>query len=218
VIIDGIFFVVIIVLFARSLRVAPARGKGSGGMPIKPANPQLTHLLEYADNLFRTKKYLVSEKAYLKVLKIDHRNVTAYTRLGMIYHIQKNYDDAIECFALAAQIAPSAPAHQRLSLVLVENGNYIKAISAMEKAIMFEPTPLRYIGLAKIYQRLANNAKATTALERAVQIEPTKQGLQLLAEAYVQSKNRSAAQKTYQQLLEIEPNDKKANHWLSQPH
>lgn len=133
----------------------------------KAPSPRLKQLSDYADRLYSERKWLAAEKAYLNVLKLDHRNVTAYSHLGVIYSTQKNYADAIECFQIAARLRPSGATLQNLGLAFFDNHNYMKAVAAYEKAIMFEPTALRYIGLAKSYRRLANLPAALEALDKA---------------------------------------------------
>ena len=130
-------------------------------------SPRLKQLTDYADRLYAERKWLAAEKAYLSVLKLDHRNVTAYSRLGVIYSTQKNYADAIECFQIAARLKPSGTTMQNLALAFYDNRNYMKSVAAYEKSIMFEPTVLRYLGLAKAYRHLANTASALEALDKA---------------------------------------------------
>jgi len=147
-------------------------------------SPQLVQLTDYADRLYAEKKWLAAEKAYLKVLKLDHKNITAYTHLGVIYSTQKNMADAIECFEIAARLRPSGSTYQNLGLAYYDNHNYIKSIAALEKANMFEPAVQRYVGLSKAQRKLSNLPGAIAALEKATALEPSKRILQLLSEAY----------------------------------
>lgn len=150
----------------------------------KRSSPRLAQMATYADRLFAEKKWLAAEKAYLGVLKLDHKNVTAYSHLGIIYSTQKNMADAIECFQIAARLKPSGTTFQNLGLAYYDNRNYIKSIAAFEKAIMFEPTAQRYVGLSKAHHKLSNNEASLKALEQAAAADPTKRILQLLADAY----------------------------------
>ena len=45
---------------------------------------RLESLLEIAGRFYAEKNFLAAEKAYLKVLKVDHKNSLAYSRLGFI--------------------------------------------------------------------------------------------------------------------------------------
>ncbi len=152
----------------------------------KRANSQLIQLSTYADRLYTERKWLAAEKAYLSVLKLDHKNVTAYVHLGIIYSTQKNMPDAIECFTIATRLRPSGSTYQNLALAFYDNHNYIKAAATYEKAIMFEPAAQRYVGLAKTHVKLHNLPAAALAFEHAANLDPSKRILQRLADIYEQ--------------------------------
>ncbi len=186
------------------LEVAPA----ASAAPLTPAPPQttkLTQLVSYADRLFAEKKWLAAEKAYLSVLKLDHKNVTAYSHLGIIYSTQKNLPDAIECFGIAARLHPSGTTLQNLALAYLDNRNLMKAIAAFQKAIMFEPTAARYVGLSRAQAKLGNLQDAITSLEAAVELEPNKRTLQMLAETCDEAERPVAAAKAWRKLREVDP-------------
>lgn len=163
-------------------------------------SPRLIQMTTYADRLFAEKKWLAAEKAYLGVLKIDHKNITAYSHLGIIYSTQKNMPDAIECFEIAARLHPSGTTLQNLALAFFDNRNYIKSIAAFEKAIMFEPTAQRYVGLSKSHGKLHNTAQVIAALEKAAELDPTQRILQMLAEAYDEAGRKDQAAATRKRL------------------
>ena len=158
-------------------RLAAIRPSGSDK---KKVSPRLIQAEQYALRLYKEKHYHSAEKAYLNVLKLDHRNASAYSHLGIIYSILHNFPEAVECFELAARFSPSAATYQNLGLGYYENRNFMKSIAAYEKAIMFEPSVLRYIGLGKAYDKLGNGAKAIEALEKAVEMDPTPKHIELL--------------------------------------
>jgi tetratricopeptide (TPR) repeat protein len=149
----------------------------------KPTATRITQLSDYADRLFVEKKWLAAEKAYLSVLKVDHKNVTAYSHLGIIYSTQKSLPDAIECFTIATRIKPSGSTYQNLALAFFDNKNYIKSIAAFKKAIMFEPTSQRYVGLSRAQQKLGATTEAVETLKTAVKLDDSPRVKQLLAEA-----------------------------------
>ena len=174
---------------SRSVGVSAATG------PLAPAakSPQLTQLTEYANRLYTEKKWLSAEKAFLNVLKLDHKNVGAYSHLGIIYSTQKNTLDAIECFQIAARLRPSASTYQNLAMAYYENKNYVKAAAAFDKSIIFEPSVSRYIGLSKAKKQLADPNGTIRALEHASHLEPTERILLLLEQAYNEGKRRDEA-------------------------
>ncbi len=206
----GLLFILAVVIFYRSLRDLGRRPAQAAVVATKKAPVRLTQTAEYADRLFKEKKFLAAEKAYLELIKVDHKNAQAYSRLGIIYSRLKNHGDAIECFQIASQLAPSAGSFHNLGLIFYENKNYIKSIAAFEKSIMFEPSAERYKSLARSYQKLANWGKMAATLEKAVEIHVSKDTLGLLANAYMASGARQKALEVYKRILELDPNDAKA--------
>lgn len=175
---------------------------GVAPTPLAPdrTSARLAQMVTYADRLFSEKKWLSAEKAYLGVLKIDHKNITAYSHLGIIYSTQKNMPDAIECFEIAARLHPSGTTFQNLALAYFDNRNYIKSIAAYEKAIMFEPTAGRYVGLSKSHAKLHNLPQVIAALKKAADLDPTQRVLKMLADTYEEAGQKEQAAATRKRL------------------
>lgn len=200
--IEFIFFIGAVALVWYRLRRLPSTTQAVGQ---KEISPKLTQLTQYADRLYSEKKWVAAEKAYLEVLKLDHRNIVAYSHLGIIYSTQKQYSDAIECFQIAAQIKPSAITFQNLGLVYYENRNFIKSVAAMEKAIMFEPSANRYVAVSKACRKLADPTRVIAALEKAAEINPGVRILELLADAYIDAGKKDEAAEIRAKLSKIQP-------------
>jgi len=180
----------------------------------RKVSPQLAQLSTYADRLYGERKWLAAEKAYLNILKLDHKNITAYSHLGVIYSTQKNMADAIECFAIAARLRPSGTTLQNLGLAYFDNRNFIKSIAAYEKAIMFEPTAQRYVGLSKGFLKLSDLPQAVAALEKAASLDGSKRILKLLAGVYDTAGRKSDTRATYRKIHELDPQDAEAARYL----
>src|SRR5687768_12283461 len=110
----ALVFIVAVFIFYRSLAELSRRGVTKAVVPGKKPSQRLSQTAEYADRLFKEKKFLPAEKAYLELIKHDHKNALAYSRLGIIYSRLKNRGDAIECFQIASQFAPSAASFHNL--------------------------------------------------------------------------------------------------------
>ena len=191
------------VLLRSLTHLEPATAASPSMAPSRNA-ARVAQMSEYADRLYSEKKWLAAEKAYLGVLKLDHKNVTAYVHLGIIYTAQKNLPDAIECFQIAARLRPSGVTFQNLGLAYFDNHNYIKSIAAFEKAIMLEPSAARYVGLSKAQNKLKDFAAMTTSLEKAAALEPSKKILSLLLDAYVDAERTTDAAATRRRIAQIE--------------
>jgi tetratricopeptide (TPR) repeat protein len=182
-VIEVLIVVGAVVVFARVMR--DSQPAPTEALAPRRITKQLTTLVTYADRLYSEKKWLAAEKAYLNVLKLDHKNLTAYSHLGIIYSTQKNLADAIECFEIAARLKPGAPTYQNLGLSYYENRNYMKAIAAFDKSIMFEPTAPRFIGLSKAYKKVNNTTGLIASLEHAAELDQSMRVQELLIGAYI---------------------------------
>ena len=177
--------------------------------PAQAAVTKIQELTEYAGRLESTKKYTSAEKVYLQILKIDHRHVPTYTRLATLYSAQKNTTDAIECFQIATQLAPSGETFYNLGLAYYDNQNPMKAVAAFEKAIMFQPSIPHYVGLAKAFNRLHDGDRVVSTLEQAVVFEPSPKILWLLVDAYSAAGRTDELPALYQRIKELDPRDKR---------
>ena len=180
---DAVVIIAAIVL-GQTLKLSTTAAAAAPSLAPRRPTPQLTTAVSYADRLFAEKKWLAAEKAYVAVLKLDHKNLTAYSHLGIIYSTQKNFADAIECFQIGVRLRPTASTHQNLAMAYYENRNYVKAISAYEKSIMFEPSAARYIGLSKAYRKVSNTTQVVASLEQAIALDDSPRIKDLLAAAY----------------------------------
>lgn len=171
---------------------------------------ELTQLSEYAEKLYLQRKYLSAEKVYLKILKLDHKNVVAYRRLGLIYSAQKNYDEAIESFQIAAHLDPTTVNFFNLGVAFYENSNFVKALAAFEKGLIFGATAELYAALGKTQLKLNNTTQGVHSFEKAVQLKGDKKLLSQLAEIYMLAGRNDEAMQTYEKVLKIDPTDAKA--------
>lgn len=170
---------------------------------------KIEDLLEYASRLRASNKYTGAEKVYLQILKIDHKHVPTYSRLGTLYSAQRNYPDAVNCFEMAAQLQPSGSTYFNLGLAYFENRNHMKAIAAFEKSVMFEPTLQRHIGLAKAFKKTGDIPRMVSALEQAVNVEENPKVLWLLAEGYETVGRTEDMTRIHERIRELDPKDPK---------
>jgi tetratricopeptide (TPR) repeat protein len=213
---EAAFFAIIIYFVYRQLTLLnPRPASQNQAVATKTVSPKIQQLSEYAARLYDERKFLMAEKTYLEILRIDHKHVQAYNRLGLIAAALKKREDAIESFRMVSQLAPSAQSYHNLGLAYYENKNYIKAIAAFEKAIMFEANAARYIAMAKAYQRILNKGKMLAALEKACELEPSQQNLTILADAYAYHRETHKARSTYERVLKLDPANQKAKRALS---
>jgi tetratricopeptide (TPR) repeat protein len=177
---------------------------------------RLEGLLEVAGRYYAEKNYLAAEKAYLKVLKVDHKNSLAYSRLGFIYSHFGQVDDAIECFQIVADNYPNAASYYNLAMMLFKNRRFKRSANALEKSIDMEETPARLVALARIYRVMGSYDKQIKTLKRALELEKDNVSImQLLAETYIHENMKKEAEHTFKQILKIDPNNLRAKQALT---
>lgn len=125
---------------------------------------ELGRLLGTANRYFMERKWKAAEKAYVKVLKHDHKNITAFRRLGLVYSYLHEYADAAECCEYVIKRQPTAVDLQNYATVLYHQRQIEQAITMMQRALELEPSLSRYIGLAKLYQAEGEDDKQLQAL------------------------------------------------------
>jgi len=202
-----VIILAVVVFYYASLRFDAGALKAAMGGAKGPT--QVARMIEFADRLYGQRKWLAAEKAYLEVLKRDHKNLVAYSHLGVIYSTQKNYADAIECFKIAASLSPSAATWQNLGLAQYENKEYASAAAAFEKAIIAEPSAQRYLAVGRAYKQLGDVPHMIPALERAAELDPSFKVLQALFEGYKMAGDKPKATEIYYKLKEMLPAETK---------
>ncbi|MBI2797721.1 tetratricopeptide repeat protein [Candidatus Saccharibacteria bacterium] len=179
---------------------------------------KLEDLLEIADRYYAEHNYLAAEKAYLKVLKLDHKNSLAYSRLGFVYSNLGNINDAIECFQIVADNYPNAASYHNLSMMYFKNREFEKSAAALEKSIGIEATASRLIALARIYRVMNKYEAQIETLQKALDLEPENISImQLLAEAYLHAKDDKQAKLMFRKILKLEPNNMRARAAIEPP-
>ena len=177
---------------------------------------RLESLLEVAGRYYAEKNYLSAEKAYLKVLKVDHKNSLAYSRLGFIYSHFGQVDDAIECFQIVADNYPNAASYYNLAMMLFKNRRFKRSAKALERSIDMEETPARLVALARIYRVMGSYDKQIKTLKRALELDHDNVSImQLLAETYIHESMKKEAEHTFKQILKIDPNNLRAKQALT---
>ncbi len=113
--------------------------------PIPSFRSKAKNLNQEADDLFAIKDYRKAEKLYLKLATEDPTNPKIYSRLGIIYLEQKNYEDARDAFQQAIKFEPGvASRHFNLAISYLNLGSPAKAMHSLEQALKYDPANRKY--------------------------------------------------------------------------
>jgi tetratricopeptide (TPR) repeat protein len=103
------------------------------------------NVTDEADTAFTARDYRKAEKLYVRLAAEDPKNPKIYSRLGIIYLEQSNFEDARDAFQQAIKLEPGvATRHFNLALVYMHLGSKAKATSAMELALKYDPSNRKY--------------------------------------------------------------------------
>lgn len=172
---------------------------------------QLEDLLEVAGRYYAEKNYLAAEKAYLKVLRVDHKNSLAYSRLGFIYSHLGNTEDAIECFQIVADTYPNAASYYNLAMMYFKVHEYNKSATALEKSLEMEMHFNRLVTLARIYRVQNKYDLQISALKKCVELQPKNiEAIQLYAEALLHQGKVKESNMLFRKILKIDPTNLRA--------
>jgi tetratricopeptide (TPR) repeat protein len=121
------------------------------------------------------KKHYDQALALLRqIVDTDPNDFQAWERLGTVYFIQKNFDEAEESYTKALK------RHPNYTLVLISLGrvrivqkNFDSAVEALDKAVKIEPTSAQanYF-LGEAYLQLRKGSKAIVYLYEALRLDP----------------------------------------------
>ncbi|MCC7543708.1 hypothetical protein IT415_03325 [bacterium] len=166
---------------------------------------ELQRLIDTAERYYSERKWTSAEKAFLRVLKLDHKNLTAYRRLALVYSYLHNYADAQECLELVMRRETTAADLHNYSTILYHAKQSERAIQAMEQAIELEPSLVRYMSLSKMHALAHQPQKQLEALLAAHEFDRTNQPVVQSVIQWYRAHQDSERASQWQQLL-IEKN------------
>jgi len=121
---------------------------------VEPAK-EMDDNLKKAEDLFAKKKYISAEKWYLESCRKNPKNPLIYSRLGLIYLNQKNYQDANDAFEEAIKLKPGSDAnYYSMSVCRFNLGDNDGAYRAARLAMKFNPSSKRYTDWAEKIKKL----------------------------------------------------------------
>ncbi len=96
-----------------------------------------------------------------------------YTKLGNVYTLARQYDQASAAFRRAMDINRSAPALEALAESLVQAGRTEEAIGFINEAVYLRPSTDLFIKLAVLYARIEKPELSLESLKAALQSHPS---------------------------------------------
>ena len=144
-----------------------------------------------------------------KAISLDDSNAAAYSGLGTIYAMKRQYDQAIAKGKRAISLDPnSADNFMQLGWILNWAGRAEEAILYIQNAIRLNPLPPAsyFVNLAVAYRDSGQYEKAIEASKRALQREPNSQFPYIhMAISYIRLGREKEARAAAAEILRINP-------------
>jgi adenylate cyclase len=144
-----------------------------------------------------------------KAISLDNSNAAAYSVLGQVYAMKRQYDQAIaECERAVSLDPNSAENLMRLGTVLNYAGRAGEAIPYLQNAIRLNPLPTAnyFVQLAFAYRESREYEKAIEAAKKALQREPNTQSPYIhMTISYIRLGREEEAWASAAEILRINP-------------
>lgn len=126
------------------------------------------------NNAYFNKEYDKAKSFFLRSIELNPDFSEAYNNLGLVYHEQGNYTDAIECFHEMLEVFPNnSDAYYQLGSLYSLKGNYSDAIKYYKKAIELNPDNYdAYYFLGSRYKKQGNFSDAIKCYKKAIELNP----------------------------------------------
>jgi adenylate cyclase len=144
-----------------------------------------------------------------KAISLDDANAAAYSVLGQVYAMKRQYEKAIaECERAVSLDPNSAENLMRLGTVLNYAGRAGEAIPYLQNAIRLNPLPTAnyFVQLAFAYRESGQYEKAIEAAKRALQREPNTQSPYIhMTISYIRLGREEEARASAAEILRVNP-------------
>lgn len=131
-------------------------------------------LYQRATQEIKSKNFTQAAATLRSVVEADPKDYPAWTDLGMVYFIEKKYEDAEKSYASAIAAKPDhVPALVSLGRVRLATKNNERAIETLEAALKADPkSAMANYFLGEAYLALKKGSKAVGYLNEALRLDP----------------------------------------------
>ncbi|HEY0003357.1 MAG TPA: tetratricopeptide repeat protein [Pyrinomonadaceae bacterium] len=149
-----------------------------------------------------------AQEAVNRAIELNPRSASATRRLGNIYFVQRNYDEAIRKYCEALQIEPdNALTHRALGAAYYASNNTERALNEFKEVVRLRPDYVKgYEDIGRVYFDRRSYRDAIEPFRKALELNPRLLDARYnLALSYCQSGDKASAQRESDLLRQSDP-------------
>lgn len=173
---------------------------------------QIHDLLVEAQSALDTKAYDAAEKAYIAIISLDPKSLTAYQGLGDVYFAEKHFSEARETYRYVLYLDKrNEHAIIRLAEMAEAEGALETAVEYYQQAVLLNDNlSTRFVKLYELLIQLNQHDTALSAIQQALDLEPQNpKYLDNFIEASILVGDKTMAEDGYRRLRMINPENQK---------
>lgn len=173
---------------------------------------EIQTLLKDALFAYEQENFEIAEKKYIEVIRLDPKEISAYSGLADVYMALKQTKEAEETYKFVHHLDPN---NEHVLVGLAElaesHGDITAAIGYYEKSVLLnDGISSRFAKLASLLQGEKQYPAALEAMTQAVELEPQNpKYLDNIIELAIMVGNKAFAEKEYQKLRLVNPDNQK---------
>ena len=189
-------------------------------LKLDPMNPEA---LLYKAYVLRIQNRLAEEEVVCRQIVTSRPNHwAAYNELGRVLKYEARYQDAIQAFNTASQLAPRvAMPLTNLGVLYLETGKNAQAKETLERSVTLFPDPIAYSGLGDLAFEAGDFKLAAARFSKAHELSPKDHhSLRDLADCYTMLQQPEKAEDCFTQAAtllshDLESNSRIGSNWMT---
>ena len=120
--------------------------------------------------LFEAARYAEAQQALQQLVALQPDNAFGFQQLGTVYQVRRDFDRALDAYARASAIAPTARLLANMGALYHERGRFAEAIDSYQRSIALGPRlAATHRNLGDTYLRVGRTSDAAASYARAVE-------------------------------------------------
>lgn len=170
---------------------------------------RIEKLLELAVKQYESEEYTEAEATYISIIKLDPQSIDAFMGLGVVYGIQKKYNQALEVYGYVLKVIEDQNASEVHLAALGQ-----RDVATDAQAMVATTRARVYFFTAQIKKDMGAYEECLDLLQKTVELEPANpKYLDALLDISIIQKDKKLANETFFKLKKANPDNKKLDEY-----